>query len=154
MSCVFAASYFYSQVVLIQVLVWSLTHWCRRQKQEKDILNAKGKKIGSHINVNAQKRSKLLEKAEHLVGLVAFFNSCFKFFCNDLLNCLFSIKYIWIFKGVRVQGNYKEMEDLKRQEESRQQRILKAKEDLAAAELELENMPPYETPKDEIVSCG
>ncbi|KAF3437342.1 hypothetical protein FNV43_RR20095 [Rhamnella rubrinervis] len=51
---------------------------------------------------------------------------------------------------VRVRGNYKEMEDLKMQEESRLQRILKAKGDLAAAELELENMPPYEPPKDEI----
>ena len=53
---------------------------------------------------------------------------------------------------MRVRGNYKEMEDLKMQEESRLQRILKAKGDLAAAELELENMPPYEPPKDEIVS--
>lgn len=44
------------------------------------------------------------------------------------------------------------MEDLKMQEESRLQRILKAKEDLAAAELELENLPLYEPPKDEIVS--
>lgn len=44
------------------------------------------------------------------------------------------------------------MEDLRKQEESRQQRILKAKEDLAAAELELENLTPYEPPTDEIVS--
>ncbi|PON84829.1 Structural maintenance of chromosomes protein [Trema orientale] len=89
-----------------------------RKKQGKDTLNAKGKKIRSHISDNAQKCGKLLEKAEHL--------------------------------GVQVKGNHKEMEDLKRQEESRQQRILKAREDLAAAELELENMPPYEPPKDEI----
>ncbi|XP_062115541.1 structural maintenance of chromosomes protein 5 isoform X2 [Humulus lupulus] len=52
--------------------------------------------------------------------------------------------------GVKVQGSYEAMENLKRDEESRQQRILKAKEELAAAELELENMPPYEPPKDEI----
>ncbi|KAM6595068.1 hypothetical protein CsatA_002771 [Cannabis sativa] len=52
--------------------------------------------------------------------------------------------------GVKVQGSYKEMENLKRNEESRQQRILKAKEELAAAELELENMPPYEPPKAKI----
>ena len=44
------------------------------------------------------------------------------------------------------------MEELRRQEESRQQRILKAKEDLAAAELELASLPLYEHPKDEIVS--
>lgn len=53
---------------------------------------------------------------------------------------------------MRVQGNYKEIEDLKKQEESRLQRISKAKEDLATAELELENMPLYEQPTAEIVS--
>ncbi|ONI20553.1 hypothetical protein PRUPE_2G022000 [Prunus persica] len=53
--------------------------------------------------------------------------------------------------GVLVQEKYKEMEDLRKQEESRQQRILKAKEDLAAAELELENLTPYEPPTDEIM---
>lgn len=44
------------------------------------------------------------------------------------------------------------MEDLRKQEESRQQRILRAKEELEAAEFELQNLPPYEHPKDEIVS--
>ena len=46
----------------------------------------------------------------------------------------------------------KEMEDLRKQEESCQQRIIKAKENLAAVEAELENLPPYEPPKDELVS--
>ncbi|KAL5543600.1 hypothetical protein UlMin_007384 [Ulmus minor] len=55
---------------------------------------------------------------------------------------------------VQVQGNYKEMEDLKRQEESRQQNILQAKEDIAAAELELKNLPPYEPPTHEIEGLG
>lgn len=44
------------------------------------------------------------------------------------------------------------MEDLRRQEESHQQRILKAKEDLATAELEFGNLLPFEPPKDELVS--
>ncbi|PIN23636.1 Structural maintenance of chromosome protein SMC5/Spr18, SMC superfamily [Handroanthus impetiginosus] len=48
--------------------------------------------------------------------------------------------------GVLIQGKYNEMEDLRRQEESRQQRISKAKQDLAAAEAELANLPPYEPP--------
>ncbi|KAL5827330.1 hypothetical protein ACOSQ3_019161 [Xanthoceras sorbifolium] len=52
--------------------------------------------------------------------------------------------------GVQVQGKYKEMEDLRRQEQSHQQRILKAKEDLAADELDLQNLPAYEPPKEEI----
>ncbi|XP_048329060.2 structural maintenance of chromosomes protein 5-like isoform X2 [Ziziphus jujuba] len=52
--------------------------------------------------------------------------------------------------GVRVRGNYQEIEDLKKQEESRQQRILKAKEDLHAAISELKNMPVYKPPTEEI----
>ncbi|GMY22549.1 structural maintenance of chromosomes protein 5 isoform X2 [Fagus crenata] len=52
--------------------------------------------------------------------------------------------------GVQVRGKYNEMEDLRKQEESRQRRIIKAKEDLAAAEVDLENLPPYEPPKDEL----
>ena len=45
------------------------------------------------------------------------------------------------------------MEDLRKQEESCQQRIIKAKENLAAAaEAELENLPPYEPLKDDQIS--
>lgn len=44
------------------------------------------------------------------------------------------------------------MEGLRRQEQSRQEKISKAKEDLAAAELELANLPHYEPPKDKLVS--
>ncbi|KAH8520108.1 hypothetical protein H0E87_001534 [Populus deltoides] len=50
--------------------------------------------------------------------------------------------------GVQIRGKYKEMGDLKKEEESRQQRIIKAKEDLAIAEAELRNLPVYEPPKD------
>ncbi|KAK9988056.1 hypothetical protein SO802_028295 [Lithocarpus litseifolius] len=56
--------------------------------------------------------------------------------------------------GVLVRGKYKEMEDLRKQEESRQQRIIKAKEDLATTEAELENLPLYEPPKDELIPAG
>ncbi|XP_068328844.1 structural maintenance of chromosomes protein 5 isoform X2 [Pyrus communis] len=52
--------------------------------------------------------------------------------------------------GVLIKEKYNEMEELKKQEESRQQRISKAKKDLAAAELELENLTPYAAPTDEI----
>ncbi|KAG8646239.1 hypothetical protein MANES_10G136400v8 [Manihot esculenta] len=52
--------------------------------------------------------------------------------------------------GVQLEGKYNEMEDLKRQEEFRQQRILKAKEELAAAEIELQNLPNYEPPRDKL----
>lgn len=43
------------------------------------------------------------------------------------------------------------MEDLRKQEESRQRRISKAQEDLSAAELELANLPSYEPPRGKIV---
>lgn len=49
--------------------------------------------------------------------------------------------------GVLMQGKYNEMEELRRQEESRQHRISRAKVDLSAAEAELANLPPYEPPK-------
>ncbi|KAM3265363.1 structural maintenance of chromosomes protein 5 [Capsicum annuum] len=55
---------------------------------------------------------------------------------------------------VQVNGKYKEMEDLRKQEESRQRRLLKAQEDLSAAELELANLPPYERPRDKIDGLG
>ncbi|KAK9700291.1 hypothetical protein RND81_08G229800 [Saponaria officinalis] len=56
--------------------------------------------------------------------------------------------------GVKVTGKYKEMEELKKQGESRRQRILKAREDLAAFEHELANLPPYEPPRDELERLG
>ncbi|KAL7259206.1 hypothetical protein ACSBR1_005158 [Camellia fascicularis] len=56
--------------------------------------------------------------------------------------------------GVQVRGKYNEIEELKRQEESRQERIARAKEELNAAEVELANLPPYEPPKDELERLG
>ncbi|KAM5552127.1 structural maintenance of chromosomes protein 5 [Rosa sericea] len=56
--------------------------------------------------------------------------------------------------GVQVQGKYKQMEDSRREEESRQQEILRGKEDLAAAERELENLPPPALPADELKRLG
>lgn len=53
---------------------------------------------------------------------------------------------------VQIQSKHKEIEELKRQEASRQQRILQAKEALAAAKLELESVAIYEAPKSELVS--
>ncbi|XP_015936850.1 structural maintenance of chromosomes protein 5 isoform X1 [Arachis duranensis] len=45
---------------------------------------------------------------------------------------------------VEMQRNYKDMEDLRRQEETRQKKIEKIREELAASELELENLGPSE----------
>ncbi|KAI3984154.1 hypothetical protein MKX01_011108 [Papaver californicum] len=51
---------------------------------------------------------------------------------------------------VQVRGNYDEMEELRRQEESRQQRISRARKELAEAEQALVNLPIYESPTDEL----
>ncbi|XP_027340674.1 structural maintenance of chromosomes protein 5 isoform X2 [Abrus precatorius] len=51
---------------------------------------------------------------------------------------------------VELRGKYKDMEELRRQEETRQQRLIKAREELAAAELDLQNLPPYVHPRDEL----
>ncbi|KAJ0975605.1 hypothetical protein J5N97_017570 [Dioscorea zingiberensis] len=56
--------------------------------------------------------------------------------------------------GVQVQAKYVEMEDLRKQEESRQLRFLKAKEDLLAAEEELANLPIFEPPRNDIERLG
>ena len=44
------------------------------------------------------------------------------------------------------------MEDSRREEESRQQEILRGKEELAAAERELENLPPAQPTDEHFVS--
>jgi hypothetical protein len=53
---------------------------------------------------------------------------------------------------VEFQGKYKEMDELMRQEETRQQKFINAREELAAAELELKNLDPFVHLEDEIVS--
>ncbi|XP_047983367.1 structural maintenance of chromosomes protein 5 [Salvia hispanica] len=50
--------------------------------------------------------------------------------------------------GALIQGKFREVDDLKHHEKSRQQRLSKAKEDLATAETEYANLVPYEPPKD------
>lgn len=44
------------------------------------------------------------------------------------------------------------MDELRRQEETQQQKFRKAREELVAAELELESLKPYAPPRDELVS--
>ncbi|XP_029127020.1 structural maintenance of chromosomes protein 5-like [Cajanus cajan] len=91
-----------------------------KQKEEKAALDAKCKKVSSHINDNAKKRMELMEEENKL--------------------------------DVELRGKYTEMEELRRQEETQQQKLVKAREELAIAELELEEMVPYVAPKDELVS--
>ncbi|KAM7474353.1 hypothetical protein LguiB_021596 [Lonicera macranthoides] len=52
--------------------------------------------------------------------------------------------------SVQVRGKFNEMEEFRRQEQSHQEKISRAKEDVAAAELELANLPPYDPPRDEL----
>ncbi|KAK2386251.1 structural maintenance of chromosomes protein [Trifolium repens] len=55
---------------------------------------------------------------------------------------------------VEFQGKYKEMDELMRQEETRQQKFINAREELAAAELELKNLDPFVHLEDEIKRLG
>ncbi|KAL7618649.1 hypothetical protein Lser_V15G03887 [Lactuca serriola] len=56
--------------------------------------------------------------------------------------------------GAKVSGKYSDMEELEKQEQSRQERIAKAEKELADAELQLQNLPPFEPPKDKIEKLG
>ncbi|KAG2608067.1 hypothetical protein PVAP13_4NG288300 [Panicum virgatum] len=52
--------------------------------------------------------------------------------------------------NAELRAAFDDIDHLKKQEKSRQQRILKAKEDFAAAEKELKDLQPYELPRDEM----
>lgn len=52
---------------------------------------------------------------------------------------------------MQIRGKYKEMEDQRRQEESRQEKLSKALNDLRDAELELANLPTSEHPSNQLV---
>ncbi|XP_031113610.1 structural maintenance of chromosomes protein 5 [Ipomoea triloba] len=54
------------------------------------------------------------------------------------------------FLVVQIRGKYREMEDQRRQEESRQEKLSKALNDLRDAELELANLPSSELPQNKL----
>jgi hypothetical protein len=55
------------------------------------------------------------------------------------------------YQSARLKTTFDDIEDLKRQERSRQQRISNARDALAAAENELQDVQPYEPPRAEMV---
>eukprot|EP01018_Ginkgo_biloba_P038498 Gb_33241 [translate_table: standard] len=56
--------------------------------------------------------------------------------------------------SVQVRAKASEIEEVSKREDSRQERIARAKEDLAAAEADLAKLPIYEPPKEEIEALG
>nr|CAB3468813.1 unnamed protein product [Digitaria exilis] len=54
--------------------------------------------------------------------------------------------------NIELKATFDDADFLKKQDKSHQQRILKAKEDLASAEKELEDLHPYELPRAQMVS--
>ncbi|GLJ07233.1 hypothetical protein SUGI_0062420 [Cryptomeria japonica] len=56
--------------------------------------------------------------------------------------------------SVQVRAKVSEIEEVKKREESQQERIARAKDDLRAAEAELAQLPVYEPPKEEIENLG
>lgn len=89
-------------------------------------------------------RREVLDHEVKLVWLKSGIYYCFTAF-------IFWHSFSW-YQNAELKATFNEIDDLKKQEKSRQQRILKTKEDLAAAEKELEDLQPYEQPKAEMVS--
>jgi chromosome segregation ATPase len=56
--------------------------------------------------------------------------------------------------SVQVRAKANEIEEVNKREESRQERIARAKEELAAAESDLAKLPAYEPPKEELEGLG
>eukprot|EP00252_Welwitschia_mirabilis_P000893 TRINITY_DN10890_c0_g1_i1.p1 TRINITY_DN10890_c0_g1~~TRINITY_DN10890_c0_g1_i1.p1 ORF type:complete len:1092 (-),score=272.58 TRINITY_DN10890_c0_g1_i1:474-3749(-) len=56
--------------------------------------------------------------------------------------------------GVQVKAKEREIEEVTKREDSRQERIMKAKEELASAEAELSRLPVYEPPKEDLEAIG
>ena len=65
---------------------------------------------------------------------------------------LLSILDLLWCQSARLKTTFDDIEDLTRQERSRQQRISNAREALNAAERELQDVQPYEPPRAEMVS--
>jgi hypothetical protein len=107
------------------------------------------KKITNQINQNTNKRREVTDEEGQLV--------CTLHFCcsNQLLSAVFSVADPWNllwYQSARLKTTFDDIEDLKRQERSRQQRISNARDGLAAAEKELQDLQPYEPPRAEMVS--
>ncbi|CAN0917291.1 Structural maintenance of chromosomes protein 5 [Linum grandiflorum] len=54
---------------------------------------------------------------------------------------------------VQLRGKYREIEDLRREDASHKQKVLKVETDLSADEIELQNCPVFEHPKEALVRC-
>ena len=91
-------------------------------------------------------RQKVMDQDLKLVWTILYCNQA----CITVL--LLSFFDIPWYQNAELKATFDDIEDLKKQEKSCQQRILKTKEDLAAAEKELEDLQPYELPKAENVS--
>ncbi|XWS42860.1 hypothetical protein CRYUN_Cryun16bG0050800 [Craigia yunnanensis] len=114
----------------------------KRGKDAKKNLDEAAKKLNDFrapIEKQKQEKAKLDDKCKHI---------------SNLMNLNIKQRVDLLQKeneaAVQVRGKYKEVEDLRREEDSRKQSILEAKRKLAAAEQDLQNLPAYEPPKEEI----
>ncbi|KAK6232571.1 hypothetical protein SCA6_002644 [Theobroma cacao] len=119
--------------------------YLKAQEREKDaekkldeaakILN----EFKAPIEKQKQEKAKLDHKCKHISNLM-----------NENVKKRIDLLQKENEAAVQVRGKYKEVEDLRREEDSRKQRILEAERKLAAAEQDLQNLPAYEPPKEEI----
>lgn len=121
------------------------TEYLNAQKREKDAkknLDEAAKKLNDFkapIEKQKQEKAKLDAKCKQISNLM-----------NVNIDKRVELSQKANEAAVQFRGKYKEVEDLKREEDSRKQSILEAKRKLAAAEEDLQNLPVYEPPKEEI----
>ncbi|XP_022718609.1 structural maintenance of chromosomes protein 5 isoform X2 [Durio zibethinus] len=121
------------------------TEYLEAQKREKDAkkkLDEAAKKLNvlkAPIEKQKQEKVKLDDKCKHISNLM-----------NENIKKRINLLQKENEAAVQARGKYKEVEDLRREEDSRKQSILEAKKKLAAAEEDLQNLPTYEPPKEEI----
>ncbi|KAG2333834.1 hypothetical protein Bca52824_005014 [Brassica carinata] len=124
--------------------------WLRYDKKKSEYQEAKKKlKVGEKLDEAARSLNDVKEPVEKRKKEMAEMDSK----CKKVKKVLESNGYKrsnLLEKEneaeARVVATYRELEEVKKQEEHRQERILKATEDLAAAEQELKDLPVYEPP--------
>ncbi|KAI3942684.1 hypothetical protein MKW92_020092 [Papaver armeniacum] len=123
--------------------------WLRYEQRKRDYMKAKEEETDA-----MRKKERAAEDLSNLQGPVEELRknlAAQEELCENLSNIMATNSTELMEKlqeahllEVQVQGKYDEMEELKTQDETRQQRIETAEEQLAAAEHALENLPDYD----------
>ena len=84
---------------------------CRKQKQEKAVLDAKCKKAGRLINENSKRLTEIMSNESHLVLTACYLSFSFLvslIFCQTIVFLLLPSMFIYIFyRGCKYEENIK-----------------------------------------------